>query len=387
MKRLGAALAPLLLAAAAQADDKPPIPIVAVLELSGGAATPGNNFNNGAKLAVKEINAAGGILGRKIELTSLDTQSNPSIAKALTQKAVDMNAYVVVGPTASGSVIVSMLETKRAEIPNFVGAEAANITLQGNPYIFRTSFGQTVSMPKLSRYIKDELRAKTVGIVWVNNDFGKGGRDELSKDLAAGGVKVVADLSTDPLQLDFTAVVLKVKQANPDVAFVYLNEEESARILKEFRKQGYDKPIVGETTIVGQKVIQLAGDAANGAKGHVGLTADAPFATFKAFDEKFTKEYGYRADHNGMKGYFSIEVVKTATEKMGKVDSKALAKSLKNGTLCVKDNPGLLLDVRFDDRGDIDRESFLVEVKAGKQEIIKVVPPLRGSFESACGKK
>ena len=70
--------------------------------------------------------------------------------------------------------------------------------------------------------------------------------------------------------------MLKAKQANADALFVYTNEEESARALRELRKQGYDKPIVGETVLTSQKVIELAGDAANGAVAHVGLTADAP---------------------------------------------------------------------------------------------------------------
>ena len=113
-----------------------PVQIVGLVELSGTGATSGTNFDNGVKLAVKEINAAGGILGRKIEYTSNDTQSQPQTAKALAQKAVDQGAYVVMGPVFSGSIIVSMAETKRAEIPNFTGGEAASITQQGNPYIF-----------------------------------------------------------------------------------------------------------------------------------------------------------------------------------------------------------------------------------------------------------
>src|SRR5438445_11349267 len=93
-----------------------PVQIVGLMELSGTGATAGTNFDNGVKLAVKEINAAGGILGRKIEYTSMDTQSAPQTAKALAQKAVDQGAYVVMGPVFSGSFIVSMAETKRAEI-------------------------------------------------------------------------------------------------------------------------------------------------------------------------------------------------------------------------------------------------------------------------------
>src|SRR5258706_5200859 len=139
-----------------------PVQIVGLMELSGPGATAGTNFDNGVKLAVKEINAAGGILGRKIEYTSMDTQSAPQTAKALAQKAVDQGAYVVMGPVFSGSIIVSMAETRKAEIPNFTGGEAASITQQGNPYIFRTSFTQLAAMPKVARYLKETVGAKTV---------------------------------------------------------------------------------------------------------------------------------------------------------------------------------------------------------------------------------
>src|SRR5213082_4268396 len=149
-----------------------PVPIFGLMELSGTGATAGTNFDNGVKLAVKEINAAGGILGRKIEYTASDTQSQPQVAKALAVKATDDGAYVVMGPVFSGSILVSMAETKRAGIPNFTGGEAAAITQQGNPYIFRTSFTQTTAMPKVANYLKDTLKAKTVAMIWVNNDFG-----------------------------------------------------------------------------------------------------------------------------------------------------------------------------------------------------------------------
>src|SRR5215472_1925659 len=352
-----------------------PVKIIGLMELSGTGATAGTNFDNGVKLAVKEINAAGGILGRKVDYQSWDTQTAPQTAKALAQKAVDEGAYVVMGPVFSGSIIVSMVETKRAEIPNFTGGEAANITQQGNAYIFRTSFTQSTAMPKIARYIKNDIKAKTVSVIWVNNDFGKGGRDAIVKALEAEGIKVAADISTDPGQVDFSGPVLKAKQSNAEALFVYTNEEESARALRELKKQGYDKPIVGETTLTGQKVIELAGDSANGAVAHVGLTADAPNPGIKAFAERFQKEYGYKPDHNGLKGYTAMYVVKAVTEKIGKVDPKAFANAMHGIKLSVKDYPGILMDVSFDANGDLDRESFMTKVVNNKQEVVAVLPP------------
>ena len=364
----------MLIAALPSFAQQAPVRIVGLVELSGTGATSGTNFDNGVKLAVKEINATGGILGRKVEYTSSDTQSAPQTAKALAQKAVDEGAYVVMGPVFSGSILVSMAETRRAEIPNFTGGEGAAITQQGNPYIFRTSFTQATAMPKVARYIKDTVKAKTIAMVWVNNDFGKGGRDTMMKALEAQGIKVAADISTDPGQVDFSGAVLKVKQSNADAVFVYTNEEESARALRELKKQGYDKPIIGETTLTSQKVIELAGDAANGAVAHVGLTADAPQATIKAFDERFQKEYKYKTDHNGLKGYSAMYIVKAVTEKIGKFDPKAFAAAMHGVTLSSKDYPGVLLDVTFDQNGDLDRESFMTKVVNGKQQVVATLP-------------
>jgi branched-chain amino acid transport system substrate-binding protein len=351
------------------------VKIIGLVELTGTGTTSGTNFDNGIKLAVKEINAAGGILGKKIDYVSYDTQSNPGVAKGLTDKAVDEGAYVVMGPVFSGSIMVSMASTKRAEIPNFTGGEAAAITQQGNPYVFRTSFTQSTAMPKIANYIKDKVKAKTVDVVYVNNDFGKGGRDLIIKSLEARGIKIGADISSEPGQVDFSSVVIKAKQSNGDALFAYTNEEESARLLRELKKQGYQKPVIGETVLTSQKVIELAGDAANGAIAHVGLTADAPQAGVKKFDAAFQKEYNSRSDHNGLKGYIGMYTIKAVTEKIGKFDSKAFAAAMKNVSLSAKANPGLLLDISYDENGDLDRESYLTKVVNGKQVVSEILPP------------
>ena len=301
-----------------------PIKIANVGELSGGGATVGTNFKNGADLAVAEINAKGGILGRTIEITHADTQSNPGVARAQVQKALDGNPYVLLGPGFSGSVKVTASLAQQAGIAQIMGGEAAELTQTGNPYLFRTSFGQQSTMPKVARYIAEDVKAKNVAVIWVNNDFGKGGRDTITKEFAKRGVKVVADISTEAGQADFAADVAKAKAANPDALFVYLNEEESARILKELRRQNVQVPLIGETTLTGQKVIELAGDAANGARGHVGLTTDAPVPALQQFRERFSKKYNYVPDHNGIKGYLAVYVVKAVTEKMGKVDPQGV---------------------------------------------------------------
>src|SRR5215468_11894345 len=128
--------------------------IPAILELSGAGAVSGTNFRDGMLLAIEEINAKGGILGRKINNLLLDTQSDAGISRAQVQKVLDNNPHVILGPVFSGSVLVSMLLTQQAEIPQIVGGEAAAITQKAHPSSLRTSFGQQFSMPKIANYIR-----------------------------------------------------------------------------------------------------------------------------------------------------------------------------------------------------------------------------------------
>jgi branched-chain amino acid transport system substrate-binding protein len=345
-------------------------------EISGSIAVSGGNFRDGVILAVEELNAKGGILKQKIELTLYDTQTNPGVARAQMQKAIDGDPYVVLGPIFSGNVKVTMQMLQQAEIPHLIGGEAAELTSLGDTYLFRTSFGQQIGMPKIANFIRDELKAKTVALIWVNNDFGKGGRDRLIKELTARDIKLAADVSSESGQVDFAADVVKLKAANADVVFVYSNEEECARIMREAKKQGLKGPFVGDTTLLSQKTIELAGEAADGVMGHVGLTADAPLKEVEEFKGKFLKRFNYAPDHNGLKGYSGVYAVKYVTEKLGNLDRKGLAATLHGLTIAPKDEPGILIETTWDGNGEIDRISFLAEVAGGKQKITKVLPKI-----------
>ena len=350
-----------------------------IVELSGPGAVSGTNWRDGVSLAIDEINKAGGILGRKIETEHLDTQSNPGVSRAQVQKVLDRDPYVVLGPIYSGSVKVNMALTQQAEVPQIVGAEAADITAQGNPWVFRTAFGQQISMPKIANYLHDQLKVKSVALVWVNNDFGKGGRDSFAREMKARGIEVVADISTEQGQVDFGSDVIKLKSSKADAVFVYTNEEESARFLIEAKRQGITTPLFGETTLLSQKVVDIAGAAANGVRGHVGLSADAPIPAIEEFTRKFSQRYNYRPDHNGIKGYTAVYLVKYVTEKIGKFDRKAFGAAMKGLTLAPTTAPGILMEASWDQNGDIDRASFLAEIIDGKQKIVETLPKLKPS--------
>jgi len=346
--------------------------IPCVCELSGAGAVSGTNYRDGAHLAIKEINAKGGILGKKIEMTDYDTQTDPQTSRALVQKAIDAGAYAIMGTVYSGSTIVNMIVAQRAGVPQITGSEAPNITQKGNPYIFRTSAGAEKGVPSLTPYFKNTLKTKKIAVAWVNNDFGKGGHDVFIKQMKKAGIQVVADVPSEQGQVDFAADVAKIKRSGAQAVFVYLNEEEDARFLREAKKQSLKTPLVGEVTLTGQKVIDLSGGAAEGAFAHVGLATSAP--VFKDFVKKFHDAYHRDTDHNGIKGYIGIYAIKYVTEMIGKFDRKAFAKKMHGLTLKASKYPGMMLDTSWDNTGEMLRTSFMTEVKNGKQVVIGTVP-------------
>jgi branched-chain amino acid transport system substrate-binding protein len=108
---------------------------------------------------------------------------------------------------------------------------------------------------------------------------------------------------------------------------------------------------------------------------HVGLTPDAPNPTVQAFAKKYSDEYKIKPDHNAMKGYTGMHAAKAIFDKAGKIEPKAFAAAMKNTSISAKDYPGVLFDVRYDDKGDLDRESFFVKVSGGKAEVAATLKP------------
>ena len=371
IKSLAASVALMAIAGAAQADT---VKIGMVAELSGAGAPSGTNWRDGIKIAVEEINGGGGILGKSVEVTEYDTQTDPQTSRALVQKAIDEGAYAIWGTIYSGSTLVNMLVAQQNGIPQFVGSESPAVVQKGNPFIFRTSSGAQKGIPDLASYFAKNLKAKTVGIAWVNNEFGKGGHDVFAGEMEKLGIKVVADVSSEQGQTDYAADVAKLKSANPEAIFVYMNQEESARFLIEAKKQGLSAPLIGEVTLTEAKVVELAGDAAEGALAHVGLTASATnIPGISDFAKKFEAAYGRKPTHDAIKGYVGAWATKYVTEKVGKFDGEAFADAMHGLCLPVKDYPRMLLDTCWDDRGEMSRPSFMVQVKNGKAEVIGTV--------------
>lgn len=363
----------LTLVGAAKAQEA--VEIGVVVELSGAGAPAGTNWRDGIRIAVDEINAEGGILGKPIKVTEYDTQTDPQISRALVQKAIDGRAYAIWGTIYSGSTLVNMLVAQQNGVPQFVGSEAPTIVEKGNPFVFRTSSGAQKGVPALVPYFKDTLKAKKVGVAWVNNEFGRGGRNVFIAEMKKAGIEVVTDVPSEQAQTDYASDVSKLKQSGADAVFVYMNQEESARFLIEAKKQGLSMPLVGEVTLTEAKVIELAGPAAEGAIAHVGITATADQVEgISAFREKFVKTFKRVPTHDAIKGYIGAWTTKYVTELVGKFDGEAFSEKMHGLCLPAAKYPKILLDTCWDNRGEMSRPSFMVQVRNGSPVVIGTVP-------------
>ena len=308
-------------------------------------------------------------------MTEYDTQTDPQVSRALVQKAIDEGAYAIWGTIYSGSTLVNMLVAQQHETPQFVGSESPAIVQKGNPFVYRTSSGAQKGVPALVPYFVETLKAKKVGIAWVNNEFGKGGRDVFAAEMRKAGIEVVADVSSEQGATDYAADVAQLKSSTAEAVFVYMNQEESARFLIEAKKQGLSLPLVGEVTLTEAKVIDLAGGAAEGALAHVGVTATATeIPGIKEFSDKFVAQFGRNPTHDAIKGYVGAWATKYVTEKVGEFSGAKFADAMKGLCLPVAEFPRMLLDTCWDDTGEMSRPSFMVQVKDGKPVVIGTVP-------------
>ena len=290
--------------------------------MSGGGATVGTNWKNGIDLAIEEINAKGGVLGRKLEVTHADSQSNPGIARAQVQKALDGEPYVLLGPGYSGSVKVTAPLAAEAGIAADHGRRGRR-TDPGRqqvpvPHLVRPA----ISMPKIAKYIHDEFKAK-IGRDRLGQQRFRQGRPRRHRQgiRRRAASRSSADISTEAGQADFAADVGKIKAA-------------SARCGVRLSQRGGERAHPEGAEAPGRDRAADRRDHADRPEGHRARRRcrqrrarpcrphhrRAGADLVKAFREKFVKKYNYVPDHNGIKGYIAVYMIKAVTEKMGKFD-------------------------------------------------------------------
>jgi branched-chain amino acid transport system substrate-binding protein len=367
------------MASALSASAQNTVKLAIVAEITGGGAPSGNMWRDGVLLAVEELNKKGGIQGRRLESFVMDTQTDPPTSVAVIRRAINDRPFAILGTVYSSSTVANMEIAREAGIPQISGSESVLVVQKGNPNIFLTSFSQQVGFAKLVKWLADDLKANKIALIYVNNAFGRGGREMFVKFLKDRGKAVVADISTEPQQADFTAELTQVRASGATHLMIYSHEEENARIMIQLRKLGLNVEPVGDN-LCAQTTIDAGGDAMNGARCHVPMTALSPVPSMLEMGKRFQERFGRVPDHNGFKGYIGVHLLKAAVDRVGAFDQGKVRDCLHGNFFTMADEPGLLMDTYVDEKGDADRGSFIVEVKNKKSEVAKVLPLLGGPY-------
>ena len=234
--------------------------------LTGAFAASGNYVAQGAKIAEEEINKAGGVLGKKIELIVEDNKSNPTEAVATAEKLIVKDKVpVMLGAWSSTLTLAVMPKLEEYKVPMLVETSSSGkITTSGNPYIFRISPTSEMEAKAFTPLFKT-IGIKKADFLSTNNDFGLGASKEFSEAAKEEGVQIGVMETMDPKATDFSAQLAKIKASGGDTLFVTTAVEQITLILKQAKDQQLTARIIttGGSNSPDQLIAQ-AGDAANG---------------------------------------------------------------------------------------------------------------------------
>lgn len=375
----------LILGAAPQpASAADAVKLAIVAEITGGGAPSGTMFRDGVLLGIDDANKSGGILGKQLAASVADTQSDPPTSVAVMRRTVNDKPFAIFGTVYSSSTVANMAIARQAGIPQFSGSESVDVVSHGNSDIFLTSYSQEMAFKKFVNWMVKGLHAKKIALVYVNDAFGIGGRTVFTKYLNELGVSLVADISTEVQQADFTPELVKVRDSGATDLMVYTHEEEDARLMIQLHQMGLHVQAVGDN-LCAQTTINAGGAAIDGAKCQVPMTAGSPLSGMHKVAEEFKAKYGRLPDHNGFKGYVGVYMLKAAVERVGAWDQQKLRDCLHDNLFEVSQTPGLLGDTWVLGNGDADRQSFIVQITGGKPVVSQVLGLVGGPYrERAC---
>jgi branched-chain amino acid transport system substrate-binding protein len=344
--------------------------------LTGAFAASGNYVAQGAKIAEDQINAAGGVLGRKIQLVIEDNKSNPTEAVATAEKLIVKDKVpVMMGAWSSTLTLAVMPKLMEYGVPMLVETSSSGkITTSGNPWIFRISPTSEMEARAFAPLVKS-LGIKKADFLSTNNDFGLGAAKEFSDMAKAQGVQIGVMETMDPKATDFSAQLAKIKASGGDTMFVTTAVEQATLILKQAKEQQVKARIITTGgSISPDQLIAQAGDAANGSLHLVFFTPWFPEAVRNPdLAKKFVAEWNARK-HNvgglteGFRGWDGITTIVAAINAAGKADPAAIQQALWN--VKVK---GINGDIAFIKQGPAGKESaqnvpsvYLVKIENGK---------------------
>jgi branched-chain amino acid transport system substrate-binding protein len=348
-----------------------------VAPTSGAIAHLGKDNENGARMAVDELNAKGVTIGGKkvkIELLSEDDAADPKQGTAAAQKLVDQKVNGVIGHLNSGTSIPASTIYSNAGIPQ-ISPSATNpkFTRQGLKTTFRVVADDVHLGGTLGKYAVKDLKGKAIAIVDDRTAYGQGVADEFEKAVKAAGGKIAGREFTTDKSTDFMAILTTIKGKKPDVVFFGGMDAVAGPMLKQMKSLGISAKFMGGDGICSSELAKLAGDGM--ADGQVvcaeaGGVEGAQKKDLDAFNAKFKTKYNADVQVYAPYVYDAVNVMVAAMVKAGSADPKVYLPVLAKTT----GHKGVTGTISFDQKGDIKNGALtLYTYKAGKRDAIAVV--------------
>jgi len=321
-----AALVATMVPAQSSAED---VLVGAIYPLTGPVAYDGQTKLNGANIAVEEINAKGGVLGRKLRLVVEDGACNPAQSVAAAEKLItSTKVAAILGAFCSSSSGAVMEVAKKYKVPHMTGVSTSyKLTEQGNPYFFRATDTTALLAGAFAPAIVDS-GAKRIAFLVVNDDWGRAVASSYGDALKAKGAEVVATEIFSRDDTDLFPYITKIKAQKPDAVLTAANTQAAANVTKQLRQLGVGAKLMGEGAFTSDAYLKLVGDMANGVIGLVEYVPSVENAANKAFVAKYQALHKEAPSKFSAAGYQTVHIMAEAIERAGSTDSEKIREAL-----------------------------------------------------------
>ncbi|HEX2923780.1 MAG TPA: ABC transporter substrate-binding protein [Chloroflexota bacterium] len=337
--------------------------------VTGASAAEGALQIKAIKLALKQVNEAGGVNGKKINMIMEDNQSTNPGALAALQKSVEQDKVLaLVGPVKSTQIQAMSDAVKGYAVPMIIGGTNATLTSTGNPWLFRVRPDDSIAAMAMVKYIKEDMKLTKVGILHDTDAFGTGGADLIEKGCKDSGLTMVKREKYTTKDKDFTAQLLSLKGAGAEVLALYgTNPEDVAVIQRQYVQLGKPYKYIGSVSSGSKDTLNLSKENSEGIFAAADWVPGANDAS-KKYSEDYKKEYNEDMDASSIWAYDGFNVLINAIKKGGEDRGK-----IKDAILSTQGYQGVLGTFNFSPNGDGLHASSIIQIEKGQQKLMKVV--------------
>ncbi|HWL14819.1 MAG TPA: ABC transporter substrate-binding protein [Opitutus sp.] len=366
-------LASALALAAARAEET--IRIGEYASLTGKEASLGQSSHRGTLLAIETINAAGGVLGRKLELITEDTQSKAGESGTVVRKLITRDKVVaILGEVASSRSLEGAPIAQRAKVPMVTPASTNPKVTEVGDYIFRVCFIDPFQGPVMAKFALQSLKAKRIGLmVSVSSAYSVGLAKYFKEAYVAGGGTVVLEQKYQEGDRDFKAQLTALRAAGVDAIFNPGYYNEGALMVKQARDLGITVPMFGADSWEAQALIDLGGRAIEGAYLCSHYSPNDPSPRVREFVAAYKQRWGEDAspDSNASLGYDSALVLADAIRRAGSTDRARIRDAL----AATRQFPAVTGNITIDEKRDASKSAVILTVKDGRFHYVETITP------------